>query len=276
MSPDGQFGKIKSREDLAEHRQAILARHDPNKPCLAVCAGTGCQAYGVNKVIDALQAELDRRGLADRVDILATGCPGFCERGPLLTVKPQGIFYQRIQVKDVPEIVEETLVNGRVVERLLYQDAKTGEKIVHEQDVPFYKLQKRDILWMNGMLDPTRIEDYIVLGGYGALVEALYNLDEIVKVEGVDVFFIGPSDLSQSMGFPGQTDAPEVQAAMTAAFRAITLAGRLPGSAGNAQAVKRYLDQECLYVYTHLTRLLAAGSAEFMRAVGNCSGQQIF
>ncbi len=183
MSPDGQFGKIKSREDLAERRQAILARRDPNKPCLAVCAGTGCQAYGVNKVIDALQAELDRRGLSDRVDILATGCPGFCERGPLLTVKPQGIFYQRIQVKDVPEIVEETLINGRIVERLLYRDAKTGEKIVHEQDVPFYKLQKRDILWMNGMLDPTRIEDYIALGGYSALVEALYSLepDEIVE-----------------------------------------------------------------------------------------------
>lgn len=183
MSPDGQFGKIKSREDLAERRQAILARRDPQKPCLAVCAGTGCQAYGVNKVIDALQAELDRRSLTDKVDILATGCPGFCERGPLLTVKPQGIFYQRIQVKDVPEIVEETLINGRIVERLLYQDAKTGEKIVHEQDVPFYKLQKRDILWMNGLLDPTRIEDYIALGGYSALAEALYNLepDEIVE-----------------------------------------------------------------------------------------------
>ena len=127
--------------------------------------------------------ELEKRGLADQVDILATGCPGFCERGPLLTVKPQGIFYQRIQIKDVPEIVEETLVNGRVVDRLLYQDAKTGEKIVHEQDVPFYKLQRRDLLWMNGLLDPTRIEDYIALGGYSALVKALYTLkpDEIVE-----------------------------------------------------------------------------------------------
>ena len=99
-------------------------------------------------------------------------------------------------------------------------------------------------------------------------VEALRNLDEILQVDGVDVFFIGPSDLSQSMGYPGRTDAPEVQAAMTAAFAAIAAAGRVPGSAGNAQAVKSYLDQGCLYVYTHLTRLLASGSAEFMRAVG--------
>ena len=99
-------------------------------------------------------------------------------------------------------------------------------------------------------------------------VEALHNLDEILAVEGVDVFFIGPSDLSQSMGYPGRTDAPEVQTVMTAAFTAIASAGKLPGSAGNAQAVKRYLDKGCLYVYTHLTRLLAGGSAEFMRAVG--------
>ena len=99
-------------------------------------------------------------------------------------------------------------------------------------------------------------------------VEALHNLDEIVQVEGVDVFFIGPSDLSQSMGYPGQTDAPEVQTAMAAAFTAIITAGKVPGSAGNAQAVKGYLDKGCLYVYTHLTRLLAGGSAEFTRAVG--------
>jgi len=185
MSFDAQLCKIRSAEDLARLRQDLQRRRDPDRPCLAICAGTGCQAYGVNKVIDAFRAELKQRGLADRIEVLATGCPGFCERGPLMTVKPQGIFYQRIQIKDVAEIIEETLIHGRVVERLLYQDPRTGEKVVHEADVPFYKLQRRDILWMNGLLDPTRIDDYIALGGYSALLKALYSMQPVEIVEAV-------------------------------------------------------------------------------------------
>lgn len=99
-------------------------------------------------------------------------------------------------------------------------------------------------------------------------VEALDQIDEILCVDGVDVCFVGPSDLSQSMGLPGQAEAPQVQAAMAAAFATIVRAGRVAGSAGGGPAVARYLQQGCLYVYTHLPRLLAGGSAEFMRAVG--------
>jgi 4-hydroxy-2-oxoheptanedioate aldolase len=99
-------------------------------------------------------------------------------------------------------------------------------------------------------------------------VEALQNIGEILQVPGVDVFFVGPSDLSQSMGFPGRTDAPEVQGAIEGAFSAIRAAGRVPGSAGGAQAIARCLKLGCLYVYTHVPRLLAAGAAEFMRTVG--------
>lgn len=99
-------------------------------------------------------------------------------------------------------------------------------------------------------------------------VEALSHIDEILRVEGVDVCFVGPSDLSQSLGLPGQTEAPQVQAAMAEAFAAIRRAGRVAGSAGGGPAVARYLQQGCLYVYTHLPRLLAGGSAEFMRAIG--------
>jgi 4-hydroxy-2-oxoheptanedioate aldolase len=99
-------------------------------------------------------------------------------------------------------------------------------------------------------------------------VEALHHLNEMLQVEGVDVFFLGPSDLSQSMGLAGKREAPEVQAAMAGAFAAIVAAGRVPGSAGATKAVARYLEQGCLYAYTHLPRLLAAGAAEFMRGVG--------
>jgi 2-keto-3-deoxy-L-rhamnonate aldolase RhmA len=99
-------------------------------------------------------------------------------------------------------------------------------------------------------------------------VEALGNLEDILQVGGVDVFFLGPSDLSQSMGLPGRTDAPEVQEAIDRAFAAIVAAGKVPGSAGGAQAVARYLKKGCLYVYTHIPRLLESGSRQFRQTIG--------
>jgi 4-hydroxy-2-oxoheptanedioate aldolase len=97
--------------------------------------------------------------------------------------------------------------------------------------------------------------------------EALHNLDEILRVEGVDVFFLGPSDLSQSMGYPGRSDAPEVQAAMDKAFAAIVAAGKVPGSTGNIQAIHRHLQRGVRYLYTHVPTLLAGGSKDFLAAV---------
>jgi len=177
--------RIQSPNDLVRLRQALEAERDPEQSCIAICAGTGCQAYGVSRVIEAFEEELARRGLSDQVQVLATGCPGFCERGPLVVVKPEGIFYQRVQIDDVPVIVEETLINGKVVDRLLYENPGTGEKIVYEQDVPFYKLQRRELLWINGLLDPTRIDDYIALGGYGALMKALFELEPAEVIDAV-------------------------------------------------------------------------------------------
>ena len=98
-------------------------------------------------------------------------------------------------------------------------------------------------------------------------VEALRNIDEILKVSGVDVFFVGPSDLSQSMGYPGRSDAPEVRAAIDGAFATIVAAGKVPGSAGSAQSVAELLSKGCLYVYTHVPKLLASASAAFFDAV---------
>ena len=97
--------------------------------------------------------------------------------------------------------------------------------------------------------------------------EALHNLGEILQVEGVDVLFVGPSDLSQSMGHPGRPDVPEVREAMDQAFAAILAAGKVPGSAGNTQAIRGYLQKGVRYLYTHVTTLLANGSKEFLQAV---------
>jgi 4-hydroxy-2-oxoheptanedioate aldolase len=98
-------------------------------------------------------------------------------------------------------------------------------------------------------------------------LEALHNLDEILRVEGVDVFFVGPSDLSQSMGYPGRSDAPEVRAAMERTFAAIVAAGKVPGSTGNGQAIRRHLQHGVRYLYTHVPTLLASGSKDFFAAM---------
>jgi NADH-quinone oxidoreductase subunit F len=92
-------------------------------------------------ILGAFKNEIAKQKLEKSVDIRATGCPGFCERGALLTIYPQGVFYQRVKITDVPEIVTETIVKGRVVERLLYADPNTGERYQKETDVPFYKRQ---------------------------------------------------------------------------------------------------------------------------------------
>ena len=98
--------------------------------------------------------------------------------------------------------------------------------------------------------------------------EAVRNVDEIVQVPGVDVFFVGPSDLSQSLGYPGRPDAPEVRQAMDTVFATITAAGKISGSAGNAQAIQRYFDQGVTYLYTHLTTLLSTSAETFFNEVG--------
>ncbi|MGD8624185.1 MAG: NADH-quinone oxidoreductase subunit NuoF [Anaerolineae bacterium] len=169
-------GKIQGPDDLVRLRKELRHRHARNKPCVTICAGTGCQAYGCQVITHAFQEELEKQGLADQIDVLTTGCHGFCERGPVVVIKPEGIFYERMQLRDVADVVEQTLLNGQVVERLLYEDPRTGEKIVHEHEVPFYKLQQREILWMNALIDPTSIEDYLAIGGYRALVKALHEM----------------------------------------------------------------------------------------------------
>ena len=176
--------KLRSPQELEHLRATLVAARDPEKTCVTVCSGTGCLASGCKQVTAAFREEIERQGLADQVDIRTTGCHGFCERGPVVVIHPQGIFYQHVKPKDVPEVVAETVANGNVIDRLLYAHPQTGEKIVYERDVPFYQLQTRVILADNGFIDPTRIEDYIVRGGYGALAKALHTMqpEEVIDV----------------------------------------------------------------------------------------------
>jgi NADH-quinone oxidoreductase subunit F len=175
--------KLGSPQELETLRESILCQRDPERLCITVCSGTGCHAYGCEKVTAAFQQEVKQQGLSDRVDIRTTGCHGFCERGPLVVIRPKNIFYQRVRVKDVPEIISETVLKGEIIDRLLYSDPNTGQKIVSEHEVPFYKKQKRFVFGNNGYIDPTSIDDYLAVGGYAALAKVLSSMspDEVIS-----------------------------------------------------------------------------------------------
>ncbi|NIO05202.1 MAG: 4Fe-4S dicluster domain-containing protein [Proteobacteria bacterium] len=177
--------RINSVEDLEREREKIRAARDPNKPCITICTGTGCHAAGCYPVAGALREALRTGGIEGEVDLRITGCHGFCERGPLVVINPQRILYQRVKPDDAPDIVSETLKKGKIIERLLYVHPLTEEKIVREDDVPFYKLQKRIIFGNNGNIDPTSIEDYLAIGGYSALAKALTSMEPQQIVEEV-------------------------------------------------------------------------------------------
>jgi NADH-quinone oxidoreductase subunit F len=124
-------------------------------------------------VIDALRAELKRQGLSDSVRLRITGCQGFCEQGPIMVIDPSNVFYCRIEPEDVEEIIARSVRGNEVIERLLYTDPATGEKVRTEAEIPFYRAQDRVLLSQNRQVDPCVIEDYLALGGYSALVKVL-------------------------------------------------------------------------------------------------------
>ena len=128
------------------------------------------------KSLATFQEEIEKQGLKGSVDLRTTGCHGFCERGPLAVIHPEGTFYQRLQPKDVEEIVTQTVVNKRIVERLLFTVPKLKYGIVREQEIPFYQQQQRIIFANNGLIDPTDIRDYIALDGYQSLAKALREM----------------------------------------------------------------------------------------------------
>ena len=177
--------RLANVSELEDLRQSIIQKRDPNLPYITVCAGTGCRAFGAEEVIIAFKEEIERRDLKVEVDVglKITGCHGFCERGPLVVIRPNGVLYQRVKTEDVPEILSETVVNGNIIERLLYSDPITGEKTEYENEVPFYKRQRRIVFGSNGEIDPNSIDDYIAIGGYSALPKALFQMSPEQTIE---------------------------------------------------------------------------------------------
>ena len=169
--------KIENAAELDAYRNQCAAERDPERAMIAVCTGTGCQAHGCDRVVEGLRQELENAGYGDKVEVKTTGCHGYCEKGPLAVIRPEGILYQRVKEKNLADIVNKTIAKGEVLDKLLFFDPATKERVKLEKDVPFYKLQERLVFGDNGYIDPTSIEDYLGIGGYKALEKVLGGMD---------------------------------------------------------------------------------------------------
>ena len=134
-----------------------------------VCGGTGCTSSGSQRIIDRLKKEIAANGLSEEVGVVKTGCFGLCALGPIMIVYPEGTFYSMVQEDDIPEIVAEHLLKGRIVTRLLYDETTKADKIIPLNETNFYKKQHRVALRNCGVINPENIEEYIGTGGYEAL-----------------------------------------------------------------------------------------------------------
>ena len=138
-----------------------------------ICRGTGCESSRSAKLHELLAEEVKRQGLTDKVLVKKTGCHGFCQQGPIVSIEPEGTFYAMVKEEDIPEIVESHLLNGETVERLFYVEPNTEERISKYDDIPFYSHQHRIVLRNCGEIDPEEIDDYISRGGYEGLKKAV-------------------------------------------------------------------------------------------------------
>ncbi|MFZ5433042.1 MAG: NADH-ubiquinone oxidoreductase-F iron-sulfur binding region domain-containing protein [Calditrichota bacterium] len=182
--------KLTSPTDLIRLKDQIAKQRENGGTVVSVCGGTGCLACGCKDVVKAMKAALKESRLEDKVELKITGCPGFCERGPLVVLYPDGIFYQKVRPADAKLIVDQTIKGGKIVNKLLYKDPITKQSVIYEKDIPFYKKQMRLLLGNNNYMDPTSIHDYILLGGYQAAAKALSTMQpeqiiEEVKASGL-------------------------------------------------------------------------------------------
>jgi len=169
--------RITSRAELDELKEQALARLAKVEQRITVCNGTGCRACGGVEVKDALIEELNKRGLSDEIEVMPTGCQGYCQRGPLVVVEPAGIFYHGVKPEDTPRIISAMIENGEPVKELLLEDPVTGKRIPHRDNIRFYAGQQRIVFALNGKIDPTSLSDYVAHDGYQALAKALFDMN---------------------------------------------------------------------------------------------------
>ncbi|MFH0910371.1 MAG: NADH-quinone oxidoreductase subunit NuoF [Planctomycetota bacterium] len=177
---------LHSSEDLEALRARLRASRTGQTRQIAVCAGTGCRATGAEAVVAAFRAAVEAAGLSEKVAVTQTGCHGFCERGPLVVIRPDEIFYNHVTPEDAPRVVQALADGGGVLPDLLYTHSRTGERYEREGAVPFYARQKRIVFRHNGLIDPESIDDYIAAGGYRAAVRALFEMTPEAVIDEID------------------------------------------------------------------------------------------
>lgn len=174
--------RLQNQGDLTSLRESLVKNRDSNKKCIVISNGSCSQAFGSKDIIELFRKEIKGRNLSNEVGIKATGCHGFCAIEPIVIVEDEGLLYRNVKIKDVDKIVSETIVNNKVIDGLIYTD-KDGTKYKTVDEIPFYEKQKREVFGYNRMIDPENIEDYIILGGYGALSKVLFEMEPEQVIE---------------------------------------------------------------------------------------------
>ncbi len=178
--------KIQSITDLKQAIEIqIQKRKSTEKPILTISAGTCGRARGSLRVIKALKNAIKKQKLENDIKIKVTGCHGFCEAEPNIIIHPHNIFYQKVEPKNAKDILAQTVLGNKIIDQLLYSDPSTKERYIQENDIPFYKHQKRIILGDNALIDPTDINDYLSIGGYLSLVKVLSSMTQEEIIEAV-------------------------------------------------------------------------------------------
>ncbi|EJO5348554.1 NADH-quinone oxidoreductase subunit NuoF [Clostridium botulinum] len=173
---------LKSRHTT--HKEEIEVENKKCKRLILVCGGTGCKSADSDKIVENLTKEIDRLGLKEEVKVSITGCFGFCEKGPIVKINPDNVFYVKVKPEDAKEIAQKHLLKGEVVERLLYEEPTLKEKVKRQDEMSFYKKQKRIALRNCGLINPEDIKEYIASKGYIALGKVLSEMtpDELIEL----------------------------------------------------------------------------------------------
>lgn len=184
--------KIKSKDELDilyNNLKGLLdvrnGKIDPNgKKYISVCGGTGCTASESLHLCEELKKYAEEYGVADRVDIAITGCFGFCQKGPIVKISPEHTFYTQVKLADAERLIKEHIVDGRVINDLLYVNPLTNKKVNSQDEIPFYQKQHRIALRNCGLIDPEIINDYIAVQGFQALSNAITKMtpEEVINV----------------------------------------------------------------------------------------------
>ncbi len=179
--------KIDTISKLDKWRKECHKKQLAIKTKVLVCLGPGCLAGGSDKIYEEFLKILEKKNI-DNISVESikkTGCHGFCARGPLVVIEPQGIFYSKVKKTDVAEIIEKTLLKGELIDKLLYKDPGTGTTYTEWRKIPFYERQQKIALRNVGQIDPDAIEDYIAVGGYAALAKVLKGMRPAEVIEQV-------------------------------------------------------------------------------------------